>query len=110
MRDDADFAGWYTDRALTVPFDPTVPVTEDLELFPRWAPKGMLMYGDVNQDGTVDAKDALLVLKAAVGKATLTNEQRVLANVDGDGAINAKDALLILKKAVNKIDKFPVEA
>ena len=50
------------------------------------------------------------MLKAAVGKATLTNEQRVLANVDGDGAINAKDALLILKKAVNKIDKFPVEA
>ncbi len=72
-------------------------------------PPVTVAYGDVNDDGKVDAKDALLVLKAAVGKAALSNEQQQRANVDGDNAINAKDALLILKRAVNKIDRFPVE-
>ena len=30
-----NFFGWYTDRALTKPYDPTVPITEDISLFPR---------------------------------------------------------------------------
>ena len=66
-------------------------------------------YGDLNGDEKVDAGDALLVLKAAVGKTELTDAQKELADVNGDNAIDAKDALLILKKAVGKIDKFPVE-
>ena len=66
-------------------------------------------YGDVNGDEKVDAADALAVLKAAVGKSTLTDAQRNLADVNNDKKIDAGDALLILKKAVNKIDRFPCE-
>lgn len=66
-------------------------------------------YGDVNDDGTVDATDALAVLKYAVGKQTFTDDQKKLAELDGEDPINAADALLILKKAVNKIDTFPIE-
>ncbi len=64
--------------------------------------------GDVNEDGKVDAKDALELLKFAVGKNLLTQEQQKAAEVNGDGSIDAKDALEILKYAVGKIEKFPV--
>ncbi|MBR3844481.1 MAG: prolyl oligopeptidase family serine peptidase, partial [Clostridia bacterium] len=62
--------------------------------------------GDVNEDSQVDAKDALLVLKSAVGKITLTDGQSNRADVNRDEAIDAKDALDILKYAVGKIDSF----
>ncbi len=38
-REGYDFAGWYKDRALTVPYDPKAPITEDTDLFARWEPK-----------------------------------------------------------------------
>ncbi len=71
---------------------------------------GAVVYGDVNEDGTVDAVDALWALQAAVGKRELTESGFAAANVNGDAGVDAKDALLILKKAVGKIDRFPVEA
>ena len=69
----------------------------------------MVAYGDVNFDTEIDAKDALEILKAAVGKITLTDIQKAASDVNGDSKIDAKDALLVLKKSVKKIDKFPVE-
>ncbi len=65
--------------------------------------------GDVNEDGEINAKDALEVLKFAVGKTLLTQKQQKAAEVIGDEDINAKDALEILKYSVQKINKFPVE-
>lgn len=58
--------------------------------------------GDVNGDGRINAKDALAVLKIAVGKMIPTPLQQQLANVNQDTFINAKDALEILKYSVNK--------
>ncbi len=70
---------------------------------------GEVKYGDVNGDKEVDAKDALLVLKAAVGKETLTDAQKKAADVNVDNAIDAKDALDILKFAVGKLEHFKAE-
>ena len=70
----------------------------------------MYTPGDVNNDGEINAADALLALKAAVGKAELTEAQSLSANVNGDARIDAADALLILQRAVGKISQFPVEA
>lgn len=58
--------------------------------------------GDINGDKKVDANDALLVLRASVGKATLTAEQTKAADLTGDGKVNAADALVILRIAVGK--------
>ncbi len=58
--------------------------------------------GDLNGDDKINAKDALEVLKAAVGKVNLTDEQKAVADVNKDGDINAKDALEMLKYAVGK--------
>ena len=60
--------------------------------------------GDVNDDGSINAKDANEVLIAAArigtGKASgLTETQQKAADVDQDGNINAEDAAWILRYA-----------
>lgn len=66
-------------------------------------------YGDMNGDELVDAADALVVLKMAVGKIEMTEDDLRIGNVNGDGELNAADALLVLQYAVGKINWFPVE-
>lgn len=68
--------------------------------------------GDLNGDTKIDAKDALQVLKYAVGKAEFTIVQELNADVNEDSSINAKDALEILKYSVGKpsaLDRFYAE-
>lgn len=68
--------------------------------------------GDLNGDTKIDAKDALQVLKYAVGKAEFTIVQELNADVNEDSSINAKDALEMLKYSVGKpsaLDRFYAE-
>lgn len=66
--------------------------------------------GDVNENGVIDASDALLILKAAA-KIDLSNEtyNEAAAETNGDGVVNATDALNVLKYAAKLIDTLPVE-
>ena len=57
--------------------------------------------------GTVTANDASLVLKASVGKETLSDHQKLAADVNYDGRVNEADASLILQMAVRKLSTFP---
>lgn len=59
--------------------------------------------GDVNGDYTVDAIDALMVLRASVGKETLTTEDMNYTDINGNGAADAQDALSILQYLTGKI-------
>ncbi len=67
------------------------------------------VYGDINGDGLVNATDALLILRVAVGKQKVNRERFTVGDLDADGAMNAKDALLVLQYTVEKIQWFPVE-
>lgn len=58
------------------------------------------ILGDVNGDGEVTARDALMVMRAVNGKVKLTETQQNAADVVVDGEITARDALLI-QKVVN---------
>ena len=69
-----------------------------------------IRVGDVDANGTVNAADALLVLKAAVNKITLSDDATVAADVDRNKILSAVDALNILKFAVNKIQVFPAHS
>ncbi len=60
------------------------------------------LYGDVDENGKVEATDALEVLKSVVGKVTLTDRQKNVADVDDNGKVDATDALEILKHVVGK--------
>lgn len=58
------------------------------------------LQGDVNGDGQVNAGDALIVLRAAMGLTQLSDEEAALADMDGDGAVTAQDALIIMRRAM----------
>ncbi len=64
--------------------------------------------GDVNQDTKVNAADALIALRAAVGKTELDEEAVLRADVNGDEKVDAKDALEMLQFAVGKRTEFSV--
>ena len=57
--------------------------------------------GDVNNDGTVDSTDALLVLRYTMHLATLTPAQLRAADYNGDGVVDSTDAVLILRSRMN---------
>jgi hypothetical protein len=60
------------------------------------------ILGDVNEDGSISATDALFVLQAAAGKRTLSENQSLAADTNKDGSISATDALFILQAAAGK--------
>ena len=57
--------------------------------------------GDVNGDGTIDATDALMVLRYALHLAELTPEQLDRADFIINDLVDANDALAILRAALN---------
>jgi len=60
------------------------------------------MLGDPNGDGAIMADDALMVLRATVGKESLTLRQQSAADVDCSDDIGAGDALQILRNIIGK--------
>lgn len=68
------------------------------------------LWGDVNHDGYVNAKDASLILQKTVGNLEEgTFFCYLKSDVSADGKTNAKDASLVLQYTVDNIDKFPAE-
>ncbi len=70
---------------------------------------GDIAYGDVNDDGKVDAADALQCLQHSVELITLEGDAFTAADVDLDDDVDANDALYILQFSVELIDTLPVE-
>lgn len=62
------------------------------------------LNGDIDLDNSVTVADATLLQKYVVGIATLTDDQKLLADCNGDGVINVRDATYIQKTIV----KIPV--
>ena len=62
--------------------------------------------GDVDGDGKVSAKDALVILRYTINLTKLSDEQLALADVDGDGKVSGKDAMLIQRFTIN-LAKLP---
>lgn len=71
------------------------------------AADGLILLGDVDGNGSIDAADALMALQSATQKITLDKRQTIAAEVDGKAGVAATDALLILQKATRKIQDFP---
>ncbi|MBQ3087663.1 MAG: leucine-rich repeat protein [Clostridia bacterium] len=60
------------------------------------SPEDDIFYGDVDDNGSIEASDARLILRMTVGLEEVTN----IADIDGDGAVTPEDARLILRVAV----------
>lgn len=72
----------------------------------QYGEKPAYTLGDVNDDGNIDAKDAVFVLRYAAKLADLNSQQQLSADVNADGAIDAKDAVKILRYAAELITSF----
>ena len=70
--------------------------------------ENMVLMGDVNGDGKINTRDALLTLRYASKKITESDLNLAAADVNGDGKVNTRDALLILRYASKKITEFPL--
>jgi parallel beta-helix repeat protein len=84
-------------------------VTSDVDYNP-WQTMGSInpIMGDVSLNGLVQAYDASLVLKYAVGLITLNDTQKQVADVSGSAGITAYDASLILQYVVGMNTTFPI--
>lgn len=119
----ADLAAYF-DGALTVtdPAGNTVPadgaVGTDFVLSTDAGSSPALVYGDVNRDAKVNAKDISSMMKSAVGSASDANMTAFDANLDG--ATNLKDVAQVMKSVAGwqidlgyvgwTLDLSPVEA
>ncbi|MBN1348100.1 T9SS type A sorting domain-containing protein [candidate division KSB1 bacterium] len=67
------------------------------------------VYGDVDENGLIQAHDAALILKHLVGIDTLLCQQLANADVTLDGSVSALDASMILQYIVVLIDSLPYD-
>ena len=56
-----------------------------------------LMMGDVDMDGKVTSKDALLIQRYTIGIDKFIDVQKLLGDVNGDGKVSAADGMIILR-------------
>ncbi len=110
LREGYVFDGWYNGNTKVDFATFTMPDT-DVTLNAKWkrGEETLIGFGKVTADSTVDAKDALELLKYSVKKCDFTTDQAFYGDVNQDGVINAKDALLVLQYSVKKITVFPAQ-
>ena len=65
------------------------------------------MMGDIDNNGTIDNADVLLVQYYASELATLTDSQKLVADVSDDGYVTTYDATLIQQKILGTVVEFP---
>ncbi len=58
------------------------------------------VVGDVNNDGSINASDALMIMRYAMNLIALTETQLTAADCDGDGEANMIDALLLMRYCI----------
>lgn len=67
------------------------------------------IFGDTDQNGKINANDALLILRYAVGKSTIEPDLFCYSDTNTDYSVNATDALNVLKYSVGKIQQFAAD-
>lgn len=76
-----------------------VPFTSDTTLHAVWR-----LYGDLDGDGIVTYRDAMMILECVDDKITLTDEQLAVFDYNGDGDIDALDAQAIMNRGSGETD------
>ena len=103
------FAGWYTDENYTQKYDFATPVTGNITLYARW-----FLWGDVNNDGTVDSYDALLIRRCRAGLTDYSLIENRLAGFvngfeNGRNYPDSGDAVSIRRFRAGLINRYKVE-
>lgn len=98
-REDINAESILLNRKLTITYTVLVEIS-NIDYSPRY-------YGDINDNGEVDAADARLALRHSVSLGLITaTEDLLYGDVNFDGEITAADARLILRMSVGLDDPF----
>ena len=62
------------------------------------------VVGDLNQDGSLDVTDAVLLGKAAAGAVELSAAQKSSADVNHDGTVDSSDTVKLMQFLVRLVD------
>ena len=81
------FLGWYLDND---EFDFTTPIFGDIELKAKWC-----LYGDVDDDGVVNVRDATLLSRFVAGWPDYDWINMIAADVFPDNIIDVRDATVL---------------
>ena len=87
--------GWYLDPDCTVTAPPIITVAEgETVIYAKPVEEPSVQVGDLDGDGTVNAKDVNVLLRILAGAeiAEEGSDLYIAADLDGDGVLNAKDA------------------
>ena len=86
------FIGWTGSNGDTPELTVKIPkgTAKDLSYTANWA-----LLGDVNQDGTLNGKDVVMITRHVSGKETLSDIQMKIADVDADGVVDSADVQTI---------------
>ncbi len=68
--------------------------------------KPLVVLGDVTGNGSIDIRDASLVMQKVIGVLSLNDEQAAAADVNGDGVIDVRDVVLIIRYTLSYISSF----
>lgn len=96
-RDGYIFDGWDADFS---------SVKSDMTVKALYSEAPAALLGDINEDGTVNTADAVLILKYAAGIITFDNSQLTIADVNRNSSVNTADATFILKYAAGMIQEI----
>ena len=67
-----------------------------------------IKYGDVNGDGKITTKDAIMIYQYSNQNRDLDERARKAADVNGDGKVTLKDVVIILQFCAQQRTSFPV--
>lgn len=56
-----------------------------------------ILYGDLNEDGTVDLADTIVLMQYLSGNTTLSSQQLKAADVNRDGVVNVGDVITLMQ-------------
>ncbi len=84
----------------------TEPATESEPTKETDPPASSKNPGDANEDGAVNIMDIILINKAIFGKAELSDQGQINADVDKSGSPDSTDSLMIMKYVVKLITSF----
>lgn len=88
--------------------DPTQAPTSAPTQGPTSAPGITYTRGDVNSDGSVNMKDAILTQKAVLGSVTLSEKQKLAADVDSNKSVATSDIINIMRYIVGYANTYEI--
>ncbi len=96
---DYDYKGFYDVEAINKGI---------AEFYGEPIPQDEGIYGDVDGDSKVSAKDSMAIQRYTINLTTFGDAQLKAADIDGDGKATSKDAMNILRFTVNLTVKYPI--